>query len=150
MYVSLQSKVCLGACVVISAYAAYSNPARWLTSFAVGVLLGNFWGHSDLQAAREGHFGWGESKDRKVIANAVESLANSMPGLVTTAINLLALGLIWQRVELPSEWDSRMGNYFCNFAALAFGRQIGKLFQLDILRKDQDHQIQNLLDQATI
>ena len=40
MQVSLQSKVYLGTNVAIEAYFAYSNPKRWMTCFAIGVLAG--------------------------------------------------------------------------------------------------------------
>jgi hypothetical protein len=40
MQVSFQSKLCLTACTLISAYSAYSKPTYWITSFAIGVLMG--------------------------------------------------------------------------------------------------------------
>ena len=55
MHVSLQSKVYLGTCIAISAYNAYSNPVRWISGLAAGVLWGSFLGHSRLQDARKGH-----------------------------------------------------------------------------------------------
>ncbi|HEY5259049.1 MAG TPA: hypothetical protein VIJ46_00250, partial [Rhabdochlamydiaceae bacterium] len=76
---------------------------------------------------------------------AVKSLAGSMPGIVTTAVNLLSLGLISQRVQLPSGWNPRIGTYHCDLTAFGFGAYVGRLFQLDILRKDQDPKIQELL-----
>ncbi len=157
MRVSAQSIVCLGTCVAINAYAAYSNPVRWVTTFALGVLLGTGIGRSDLRAAREGHQpgnkmgqGWDAGKDQAIRENAVKSLASSMPGLAITAINLLALGLISQRVQLPSGWDPRIGTYFCDFAAFGLGGHVGELFQLDILRKNLDPKIQELLAQTII
>jgi hypothetical protein len=157
MHVSLQSTVYLGTCVAINAYAAYSNPTRWITAFAIGVLLGTISGRSELRAARDGYqpgnnmgMGCDAGKDREVRENAVKFLADSMPGLLTTAINLLALGLISQRVHLPSGWNPRIGTYFCDFAAFGFGTFVGALFQLDILRRDQDPKIQELLANTVI
>jgi hypothetical protein len=157
MHVSLQSTVCLGTCIAINAYAAYSNPVPWVTTFALGVLMGAYHGRSFLQAAREGHQpgnnqgqAFSALNDRVIRQNAVSSLANSMPGLVLTAINLLALGLISQRVQLPSGWDPVIGTIICNYAAVRFGNCVGELFHLDILRKDLDPKIQELLAQRII
>ncbi len=157
MQVSLQSKVCLVTCVATNAYAAYSNPVRWITAFALGVLLGTIGGRANLRDAREGYqpgnnmgMGWDAGKDKEVREKAVKALTNSMPGLVATAINLLALGLISQRVHVPSGWNPRIGTYFCDFAALGFGTHVGMLFQLDVLRRNLDPGIQNLLAQTTI
>jgi hypothetical protein len=157
MHISAQSIVCLGTCVAINAYAAYSNPVRWITNFALGVLVGTFQGRSYLRAAREGHqpgnnqgLGFDAFRDRVVRENAVKSLANSMPNLLVTAINLLALGLISQRVQLPSGWHPLIGTVICNLAAIRFGAHVGKLFQLDILRNDPNPDIQELLAQRII
>src|SRR5260221_5743357 len=129
MRISLQSKVCLGTCVAISAYNAYSNPVRWISFLAGGVLWGMHVGNTNLNAAKKGfnlgHFyatkdlpsngfvkGWDEAKYQEVRKNAVTSLTNSMPGPVATAINLLALGLISQIVKLPCGLDPRLGTSF--------------------------------------
>jgi len=55
MQVSLQSTVYLGVCTAINAYAAFSNPVHWVTTFAIGILIGTYYGRSDLRAAREGY-----------------------------------------------------------------------------------------------
>jgi len=73
-----------------------------------------------------------------------------MPNLLVTAINLLALGLISQRVQLPSGWDPQIKTFFCAVAAGGFGACVGKLFQLDILQRDTNPDIKSLLDQTTI
>ena len=157
MHVSLQSTVYLSTCVAINAYAAYSNPVPWVTTFVLGVLSGTCIGRFYLRAAREGYepgnnvgFGWDSVKDREIRANAVGALAYSMPNLLLTAVNLLALGLISQRVQLPSGLDPRIGNFFCIYADAAFGMHVGMLFQLDILRKDPNPKTQELLAQTTI
>src|SRR4051812_33095412 len=107
MRVSAQSIVCLGTCAAINAYVAYSNPVPWVTTFALGVLMGTYYGGSDLRAAQDGYqsgndmvLGLDPSKDQIIRRNVVNSLASPMPGLVLTAVNLLALGLISQRVQL--------------------------------------------------
>ena len=148
MHVSLQSKFYLGACVAIGAYNAYSNPVHWITSFAVGILAGTIMGRSDLLTARDGYqpgnsygMGWNKAKDKEARQNAVISLADSMPDLATTAINLMALGLISQKIQLPS----RVGSAIFCIAACYFGLDIGKLFQLEILRGSRDPYIQELL-----
>jgi hypothetical protein len=55
MHVSLQSKVYVGTCVAVSAYAAYSDPVRWVTWYAIGVVVGAISGYSDLQDAIKEH-----------------------------------------------------------------------------------------------
>jgi hypothetical protein len=157
MHVSLQSKVYLGACVVIGAYNAYENPTRWITAFAIGVLAGTISGRSDLCAARDGHqpgnslgMGWDSCRDQEIIKNAVTSLVNSAPGIFTTAINLLALGLISQKIQLPSNWNPKFKTYFCDFAALKFGYNVGKLFQLEFLCGIKTTEVQQLLADAVI
>jgi hypothetical protein len=94
--------------------------------------------------------GWDAAKDKEVKEHAVKTLAHSMPGPVTTTINLLALGLISQRIHVPSGRNPQIGTYFCDFAALDFGADVGMLFQLDILRRDPAPEIQRLLSQTTI
>ena len=157
MQVSLQSKVYLGTCVAIGAYNAYTNPTHWITVFAFGVLYGTLRGRSDLRTVREGFqtgnnygMGWTSSKDREVRENAVRSLTDSMPGLMVTALNLLALGLISQRIQWPSGWNPLLEVVICDVATYSFGVHVGTLFQLDILRRDQHPMIQKLLANAVI
>jgi hypothetical protein len=153
MQVSLQSKVCLATCAAISAYAAYSNPARWVTWYVVSALAETIFCRSDFLAAKEGHKTefrcmWGE--DKEIRQKAIKSLANSMPGLVTTAINLLALGVISQIVQLPSGWNPGIEAAIYNQPAITSGAISAALFYLYRLQKEQDPRIQNLLEQAII
>lgn len=158
MRISLQSQICFFTCVAVCAYNAYADPVKWISFLACGVLFGALSGRSDLQTVREGcrpgnnqGFGWDQRKDYEVRENAVKSLTKSMPGLLTTAINLLALGLLYQIVKLPSGWDPRIGTLFCDAAAMAFGWHVGMLLQLDILRKQYHHPLlQKHLKQAII
>ncbi len=157
MQVSLQSTVYLGTCAAINAYAAYSNPVRWVSAFALGVLVGTERGRYYLSAARDGYqpgnnvgMAWNAFTDQEVKEKAVKSLTNSMPGLVLTALNSLALGLINKRVPLPSGWNPLIGVVICDVAVLGFGRSVGKLFQLDILRRNPDLEIQRLLAKTII
>ncbi|HEX2578854.1 MAG TPA: hypothetical protein VHK67_00425 [Rhabdochlamydiaceae bacterium] len=157
MQVTLQTKIYFGACLAINIYNAYANPVRSITAFAFGVFAGTWMGQRNLYDAQNGHqtgnnlgMGWNSGQDLEIRKNAVDSLANSMPGLLTTAIQLVALGLITKKIQLPSGWDPRIGTYFCDFAALDLGYAVGNFFQLDILRKSTDRQLQKLLDQTTI
>lgn len=156
MRISLQSHICFFTCVAVCAYNAYANPVRWISFLACGVLFGALSGRSDIQTVREGYqprngFEWNKGKDYEIRENAVKSLTNSMPGLLTAAINLLALGLIYQIVKLPSGWDPRLGTICCDAAAMAFGWHVGMLMQLDILRKKNNHPlIQQHLKQTII
>jgi len=157
MQVSLQSTVYLSVCTAINGYAAFSNPVRWITAFVLGVLVGTLHGRSHLRAAREGYQpgntqgqGWDAIEDRTIREIAVASLASSMPGLVLTAIHLLALGFISKKIQLPSGWDPLIGVCFCDFASFYYGLRVGQLFQLDILQRDTNPDIKRLLAQTTI
>lgn len=149
MQVSLQSRIYLGTCVAINVYNAYANPVRWITAFALGVLSGTWTGRRDLYDAQYGQrpgnnlgMGWNATEDFRIRTTAVKSLANSMPGLLTTIIQLIAFGLISQRIPLPAGWDPRIGTFFCNCSDVLYGFTIGRLFHLDILIKDSDAKIQ--------
>jgi len=155
MQVSLKSAVYLGTCVAINAYAAYSSPTRWVTAFAIGILTGTFLGHYGVRDAQKGYQPensqrWDADKDKRVREKAVKFLADSMPRPLTTAINVLALGLISQRVQLPSGWNPLIGTLICAYATFEFGLHVGMLFQLDVLRRDQDPKIQELLADTVI
>ncbi len=157
MQISLQSKVYLGTCIAIQAYSVYSNPTRAITCLVLGLLLGTVQGRSELRAAREGHqpgnnmgMGWNEGTDQEVKERAVNALVNSAPGIYTAAINLLALGLLTQKVQIPTSWSPKWGTYFCDFATLNFGAVMGHLFQLDALRKIEDPYVQKLLANTVI
>jgi hypothetical protein len=156
MQVSLQSKVCIGTCVAVSAYAAYSNPVRWMTCYVVGVLAQMYLRHSDFQAAREGHqpengLTWDADEDQTIREKAVKSLVDlSIPGKVMTAINLLALGVISQRIQLPSGWNPLIEAFICRGPVFTFGTLSVGLFYLDKLQKDQKLEIRNLLAKTTI
>lgn len=155
MQVSLQSKICLGTCVVVSAYAAYSNPMRWITLYALGTLVGVIKDFNTFNAAIKGHQpdkvdDWDAVKDQEIRENAVKSFTNSMPGIGWTVIHLLALGLISQRVQLPSGWHPLIEVVICSEPGFATGLIGAAFFYLDKLKKDQNPQIQNLLMQAII
>jgi hypothetical protein len=157
MHISLESKLYLGTCIVAGVYNAYQNPVRWITTFAIGLLIGTSSGRSDLKRARDGDqpgnnmgMGYDEVRDKEIKKEAVLSLASSMPGIVTTAINLLAFGLISKQIQLPSQINPQVGTYFCDFATWYFGYKVGRLFQLEALRGNTDSDIQKQLDQTTI
>ena len=65
-------------------------------------------------------------------------------------INLLALGLISQRVQLPSGWNPRIEVVICSKPGFIFGLIAAAYFYLDKLQKDQNPKLQNLLKQAII
>jgi hypothetical protein len=155
MQVSLQSKVCLATCVAINAYDAYSNYASWVSFFVIGLLRGSYSGSADLQNARQGldvaenHHHYKEYETRRW--RAVNSLTSSFANIEVTALNLLALGFISQRIQLPSGSVPQAAAFICRgLASLAFSWHVGRLFQLEILQKNQNPKIQKLLDQAII
>jgi hypothetical protein len=154
MQVSLQSTVYLGTCVAINAYAAYSNPARWVTCFALGVLAGTISGRPHLQAAREGNSNsivWDADRDQNIREHGVKSLTkHPMPNMLETVITLIALGLISQRDRLPSGWNPNIGFAIGAYAVFLFGSRVTNLYMLNILRRDQNLTIQELLNQTTI
>ena len=69
---------------------------------------------------------------------------------MTTAINLLALGVISQIVQLPSGWNPGIEAAIYNQPAITSGAISAALFYLYRLQKEQDPRIQNLLEQAII
>ena len=74
-----------------------------------------------------------------------------MPGIVVTAINLVALGFINQRAHLPSDLNTRLVTIFISgLANLGFGFSIGRLLQLEILNRSENPRIQELLNKAII
>lgn len=144
MQVSLQSAVCLTTCTLISAYSAYSNYLSWVSCFAFGIIWGYNMGQNALEKL-DNH------PDAQQLNRAVKFLTNSMPDITVTAIHLVALGFISQRIQSPSELGIRLATIFCSgLASLAFGMNVGKLFQLDILRRSENPQIQELLKKAII
>src|SRR5579872_6287436 len=95
MQVSFQSKLCLAACTLISAYSAYSNPKGWLTSFVIGVLMGTYDGYHNRHTAEQTK--WPDIQGQTYLIHRVKelstlSLARSMPGWKTTT--LLAINCI--------------------------------------------------------
>ncbi|HEX4840157.1 MAG TPA: hypothetical protein VFU89_06920 [Rhabdochlamydiaceae bacterium] len=153
MQVSLQSKFYFCACTAINAYAAFSNPIRWISFFALGVLSGALSGYYPRYYAQNAY----DSRNRfdqkfkaSLGENPINLLTLWMPGLRQTAIHLLALGLLSQKIQLPPSWSPQIGRYFCDFAAYKYGFSIGLLYQFNILRKSPDPKIKALLDKTTI
>jgi hypothetical protein len=67
-----------------------------------------------------------------------------------TAVNLLALGLISQRVQWPSGWNPLIKKVICAEPGAVSGMITVGLFYLDKLRKSRNPMVQNLLTQTTI
>jgi hypothetical protein len=63
---------------------------------------------------------------------------------------LLALGLISQKIQLPSGWSPAIEAVIYNLSTINSGTTGAALFYLDKLQKDQNPKIQNLLSQTTI
>lgn len=51
MQISLGTRAYIGACIVAGALNARSNPALWISTFAVGIFAGTFWGNKAVQKA---------------------------------------------------------------------------------------------------
>jgi len=140
MQISLQSAVCFTTCAAVSAYSAYSDYLSWVSCFAIGII----WGYNMGQQARA-------KLDNQPDVQQLKCLTDSMPDMTVTAIHLIALGFISQRIQSPSELGIRLATIFCSgLASLAFGMNVGKLSQLDILRRSENPQIQELLKKAII
>lgn|GEM_PF-798024 len=160
MQVSLQSKFYFCACTVVATCNAYANPSIWITAFVIshfiGICEGYFYRSAAQSDNKRGNSGWNLYKIVQK-ETATELLAASMPGLGALIINLIALGLIKKRIPPLQSWYPRpeksiydLGTFFYGFAAGYCGHVVGNLFQLDMLRRSSDPEIQKLLEKAII
>jgi len=152
MQVSLQSVAYTVTCSIVATYNAYVNPAHWISCFVIGLFLGTCQGYFWRYAAETEVFRWAVKKE-----TAVEVLTSSMPGLGITIINVIAMDIISKTIPFPSSWNLRIGTFVCDletlyygFAASFCGVVTGELFQLDMLKRSTDPEIQKFLEKAII
>jgi hypothetical protein len=138
MRISSMSIVYLGINGAVGALNAYANPTRWIAAFAVGVLVG----------ATRGKLAYDTTIHGKALRNdkfgGVQLLLNSMPGVITTIVNLFAMQL------RNFAAGSRLERYSGDLAAASLGLLFGQLLYLDKLRRSQSPQVMNKLKRAVV
>ncbi|HEX2578855.1 MAG TPA: hypothetical protein VHK67_00430 [Rhabdochlamydiaceae bacterium] len=161
MQVSLQSAACTVTCSIVAIYNANESFALWMRCFVISLFVGTCQGffcrcaaERDNKTGNTSLFGWDKIVKKET---AVEFLANSMPGLGTTVINLIALNIIRETLPFPWNWNVGIGTrvldlrtLFFGFAAGLCGHVVGNLFQLDMLRRSSDPEIQKLLEKVIL
>lgn len=159
MQISFQSGVYLGLNAVIGALSIYNTTARdrWITAFAVGVLVGTIISGSALNSGLNGYnpgnsygMGWNINKDDKTREAGVSHLIDSVPGFFTTAVNTIALAVITKSTDLFEPYGSRYETVITGSSAFLLGYKLGHLFNLDRLRRSSDPNVTKFTAKAVI
>lgn len=147
MQISLESKFYCGLNFIVGAVSLYKtpHPFQWLTAFAVGLLVGSIRGAAALRSVTRGYepgnrfgMGWSQTAEDDIRQRGVNYLLNSMPGILTTAINCISLAIITKSADFIESYGSRFQPYVSGVAAFSLGYSLGHIFSLDKLRKSND------------
>ena len=152
MHMSLQTKITTPVSLAAGAACAYLVPSQWLTLFFVGFLFGKLRGDSQSNLVKNGPsfeslgqmMGYSKSDDLNQRDKAARNLGRaSLPGLVTTGLNLCTCYVTISKVCLPIIFGLPMTPILIGISGLFLGFNLAQYFCLERLDKWVQHNEKN-------